>query len=83
MSRVLSVIRSKRQNGRIVVIPHLYFTYLFIGLVSGGVYSILGRDALVALFSWYYVNGIDTYLLMISIVEYALRVILINRKHIR
>jgi hypothetical protein len=83
MSRLLNVLRSKRQNGRVVVIPHLYFTYLFISLLSSACYIILGRDVLVTLFSWYYINGIDTFLLMLAIIEYASRVALINKGHIR
>ncbi len=83
MSRVLSVLRSKRQNGRVVIIPHLYFTYLFISLLSSVCYHILGRDILVMLFSWYYINGIDTFLLMLAIIEYAVRAALIKKKHIR
>tara|TARA_R110002050_G_scaffold73689_3_gene158458 strand:+ start:11925 stop:12176 length:252 start_codon:yes stop_codon:yes gene_type:complete len=83
MSRLLKMLRSKRQNGRLVVIPHLYFTYLFMGFVSSVVYRLLGADVLVSLFSWYYLNGIDTFLLTIAVVEFVARVRLINKKEIQ
>jgi hypothetical protein len=83
MSRVLAIFGSQRQNNRLTVLPHLYFTYLFIGLLSSVVYEVFGREVLVTLFSWYYLNGINTVLLVLAVVEYVVRIMLINRKHIR
>jgi len=71
------------QNGRGVVLPHLYFTYLFMSLVSSAVYHILGREVLVSLFSWYYLNGVDQVLMGVAILELLVRIPFINKKEIQ
>ena len=63
--------------------PHIYFTYLFIGFISSVIYRVFGREVLVSLFSWYYLNGIDTFILTIAVIEFVARVVLINKKEIR
>ena len=68
------------QGGRGVVLPHLYFTYLFISLSSSAVYHLLGRDVLVSIFSWYYLNGVDQVLIGVAVIEILVRVPLINRR---
>lgn len=83
MSRLLKVLGSVKQNGRTSVMPHIYFTYLFMGFVSSVIYRVFGREVLVSLFSWYYLNGIDTFILTIAVIEFVARVVLINKKEIR
>lgn len=83
MSRLLKVLGSVKQNGRTSVMPHIYFTYLFIGFISSVIYRVFGREVLVSLFSWYYLNGIDTFILTIAVIEFVARVVLINKKEIR
>ena len=79
MSRLERVFGSSVVKGRSVVLPHLYFTYLSIGLSSSIVFRLLGREVLVAMYSWYYMNSIDQILLGLAVIEMLVRVPIINR----
>lgn len=61
-------------DGKQIYFPHLYLTYCFMNLTGGIVYKALGRDTFLDLFSWYYENGVDEWLLFGSVVVFVLRV---------
>jgi hypothetical protein len=79
MGRLQRVFGAVNVRGRAVLMPHLYFTYLFMGLLSSFVYHVFGRGLLIPMFSWYYVNGLDNALLALSVAEIVIRAIVINR----
>ena len=58
--------------------PHLYLTYMMIGLVASVIHEVFGRDVVVALFSWYYANGLNTYLMGLGVFSYTFRVTLVK-----
>jgi len=80
MGHLKRVFGSQVQGGKGVVLPHLYFTYLFMSLASSAVYHLLGREVLVSLFSWYYLNGVDQVLMGVAVLELLIRIPLINRR---
>ena len=61
-------------DGRFIFIPHLILTYYFIGLMSSVVYHLFGREVLITLFSWYYLNHVNEVLMYTGILTYILRV---------
>jgi hypothetical protein len=62
-----------------IIIPHLYFTYLFMGLTSSIIYTFFGREVTVLIYGWYYMFGFDSVLLGLSVLEMLIRTALSNR----
>lgn len=61
-------------SGREMFFPHLYLTYCFMNLVAGITYEAFGRDVFLDLFTWYFKDGYDQWLLVASIVVFFIRV---------
>lgn len=80
MGHLHRVLGTQVQDGKRLILPHLYFTYIFMSLMSSFVYHLLGRDVLISLFGWYYFNSVDQVLLGAAVLEMLIRVPLINKK---
>lgn len=61
-------------NNTLIFVPHLYLTYAFINLMAGITYTLLGRDAAVTAFGWFFMSGLDEWLLAASIIVFFFRV---------
>ena len=62
-----------------IIIPHLYFTYMFMALSSSIIYAAFGRQVAMLIFGWYYVFGLDSVLLGLAVLEMIVRTSLSNR----
>ena len=67
----LSVIREV--TGGKIILPHLYFTYMFMALTSGIIYTFFGRQVAMLIFGWYYMFGLDSVLLGLAVLEMFVR----------
>jgi len=70
------------ETGRIVM-PHLYLTYMMIGLTASVVHELFGKQVVWALFSWYYANGLHNYLMSLGLLSYTVRSVLVNNGVLR
>lgn len=66
-------------TGGKIILPHLYFTYMFMALTSGIVYTFFGRQVAMLIFGWYYMFGLDSVLLGLAVLEIIIRTSLSNR----
>ena len=66
-------------TGGKIIIPHLYFTYMFMALSSSIIYAAFGRQVAMLIFGWYYVFGLDSVLLGLAVLEMIIRTALSNR----
>tara|TARA_B110000285_G_C14997043_1_gene549383 strand:+ start:230 stop:502 length:273 start_codon:yes stop_codon:yes gene_type:complete len=66
-------------TGGKIIIPHLYFTYMFMALTSSIIYAAFGREVTVLIFGWYYMFGLDSVLLALAVLEMIIRTSLSNR----
>ena len=62
-----------------IIIPHLYFTYMFMALSSSIIYAAFGREVTVLIFGWYYMFGLDSVLLALAVLEMLIRTAFSNR----
>ena len=56
-----------------IILPHLYFTYMFMALTSAIVYVAFGRQVAMLIFGWYYMFGLDSVLLGLAVIEMIIR----------
>lgn len=77
---MLKVMGSVEVGSKRLIVPHLYFTYIFIGLVSSVTYEVFGRAVLTDLFGWYYRNGLGNYLMALGALEMIVRTTLVNER---
>ena len=66
-------------TGGKIIIPHLYFTYMFMALTSSIIYAAFGREVTVLIFGWYYMFGMDSVLLGLAVLEMIIRTSISNR----
>jgi hypothetical protein len=56
-----------------IILPHLYFTYMFMALSSSIIYAAFGRQVTMLIFGWYYMFGLDSVLLGLAVLEMLIR----------
>jgi|TARA_R110000744_G_scaffold339950_1_gene445092 hypothetical protein len=60
-------------TGGKIILPHLYFTYMFMALSSSIIYAAFGRQVAMLIFGWYYMFGLDSVLLGLAVLEMLIR----------